>query len=109
MQFKTKSGAQGVLNTFFSVGGYYEDRLLVMGTKGTIEITANQLKLFSEGKKEKVEKWKEDKGYYEEFLDFYNAIIKKKKHDSPAKEAYRDLEVILKGLQAAEQGRKIKL
>ena len=46
--------------------------------------------------KEKVEKWKEDNGYYEEFLDFYNAITKKKKHDSPAKEAYKDLEVILK-------------
>lgn len=109
MHFAAKSGVTGIFNMFFSVSGYYEDKLLIMGTKGTAEITANQLKLYSEGKEKQVEKWDEDSGYYEEFSDFYNAIVNKKKHISPAKEAYKDLEVILKALQSAEQGKKFKI
>ncbi|HEX3074043.1 MAG TPA: Gfo/Idh/MocA family oxidoreductase [Ignavibacteriales bacterium] len=109
LQFTTKSGVNGLLNLYYSVKGYYEDKLLILGTKGAIEISNNMLKLNVEGKKERIETWEEDNGYYEEFLDFYNAIVKKSKTASPAKEAYKDLEIMLRGLQAGEQGKRFKI
>jgi predicted dehydrogenase len=109
LQFETRSGLSGVFNLFFSVDGYWENKLLIFGSKGSIIIQENKLTLKVNGDDDYVEDFEDDSGYVAEFTDFYNAIRKNKKVLSTPLEGYKDLEVIIKALQSAESKRKISL
>lgn len=109
MQFETRSGVNGVFNIFYSVDGYWENKLLIFGSKGSIIIQENKLTLKRNGEDDFVEDIEDDNGYMAEFLDFYNAITKNKKVQSTPLEGFRDLEVIIQALKSAEGHRRVVL
>ena len=97
----------GVYNLFFSVEGLWEDKLLIFGVKGSIEIQTNILTLRREGKKDIVEDLIDGHGYDAEFTDFYNAVVKGTKVKYSFKEAHRDMEIVLGALNSAKHNRKV--
>lgn len=109
IQFKTVENIEGVFNIFFSVKGHHEDRLVIFGEKGTIEIDENSLAIKREIGKPKVEELNEAKGYYEEFKAFHSAITKGEKLFSNFTEGYKDFEIAVKALKSADQKRKMKI
>lgn len=98
MLLKFDSGVQALFNIFFSVTGYWENKLLIFGDKNTIEVSENEIKI----ENKEVAQCSNDGGYYEEFLDFYNAITKGTIPKSTFSEAYKDLEVIMKSLSNSQ-------
>jgi len=106
-QFELKNGIIGLYNLYFSVNGHWEDKLLIFGDKGSIEINTNILTLKQEGKKDKTEDLSDGHGYDAEFNDFYNAIVKGTKVNYSFKEAYRDMEIILGALKSAKNNRRV--
>lgn len=106
-QFQLKNGIIGLYNLYFSVNGHWEDKFLIFGDKGSIEINTNILTLKQEGKKDKTEDLTDGHGYDAEFNDFYNAIVKGTKVDYSFKEAYRDMEIVLGALKSAENKKKV--
>ncbi|MCF8240360.1 MAG: Gfo/Idh/MocA family oxidoreductase [Melioribacteraceae bacterium] len=108
VQFDMNNNISGLYNLYFSVNGNWNDQLLIFGEKGTIEILMNKLIVKRDGKKDKVEEWNDDHGYYAELLNFYNAIRNGETIVSSVEEAYKDLKVVLGALRSAEQKRIIK-
>lgn len=106
-QFELKNGIVGLYNLYFSVNGHWEDKLLIFGDKGSIEINTNVLTLKQEGKKDETEDLTDGHGYDAEFKDFYNAIVKGTKVDYSFKEAYRDMEIVLGAFKSAKNNRKV--
>ncbi|RJP60246.1 MAG: gfo/Idh/MocA family oxidoreductase [Ignavibacteriales bacterium] len=106
-QFELKNGIVGLYNLYFSVNGHWEDKLLIFGDKGSIEINTNVLTIKREGKKDKIEDLTDGHGYDAEFNDFYVAIVKGTKVDYSFKEAYRDMEIVLGALNSAENKKKV--
>lgn len=109
LQFETKSGVGGVFNIFYSADGYWENKLLIFGSNGSIIIQENRLTLKRNGDEDFTEEIEDDNGYQAEFTDFYNAIRKKKKVLSTPYEGMKDLEVIITALKSAETKRRISL
>lgn len=105
-QFQLKNGIIGLYNLYFSVNGHWEDKLLIFGSKGSIEINTNVLTLKQEGKKDKTEDLTDGHGYDAEFNDFYNAIVKGTKVNYSFKEAYRDMEIVLGAIMSAKNYKK---
>ncbi|MCF8260938.1 MAG: Gfo/Idh/MocA family oxidoreductase [Melioribacteraceae bacterium] len=106
-QFQLKNGILGTYNLYFSVNGHWEDKLLIFGHKGSIEINTNRLTLKREGREDKTEDLADGHGYDTEFTDFYNAIVKGTKVNYSFKEAFRDMEIVLGALRAAENNRRV--
>lgn len=106
-QFQLKNGIVGLYNLYFSVNGHWEDKLLIFGDKGSLEINTDQLTLKQEGKHPKTENVQDDNGYKAELTDFYNAIVKGNKVNYNFKEAYRDMEIVLGAFYAAENKRRV--
>lgn len=106
-QFQLKNGIAGLYNLYFSVNGHWEDKLLIFGDWGSIEINTNVLTLKQEGKKDKTEDLTDGHGYDEEFKDFYNAIVKGTKVNYSFKEAYRDMEIVLGALKSAKNNKRV--
>ena len=109
LQFISEKGIPGILNLFFSVQAHSEDRLLIFGDKGTIEILSSVLLLKKEGKKDKVENLEDQLGFENELNEFYKAVVKGQKVISSFKEAYGDMEVIINAVKAAKNKRKVNL
>ncbi|HEX2960483.1 MAG TPA: Gfo/Idh/MocA family oxidoreductase [Ignavibacteriales bacterium] len=109
IQFESRTGISGVFNIFFSVDGYWENKLLIFGSKGSIIIQENKLTLKRNAEDDFVEDLGDDNGYVAEFMDFYNAIMKKRKVLSTPHEGYKDLEVIINALKSADSKRRINL
>jgi predicted dehydrogenase len=99
IQFLTSKGINGVFNLFFSVNGYWENKLLIFGKKGSIVVEENKITIKENDKKDIQEIAEDDSGYCEEFIDFYNAITKNRKVRSTFEKAVKDLNVILKALK----------
>ena len=109
VRFRTHDEALLVFNIFFSAKGHHEDRLIIFGEKGTIEIDENSLSIKKEKGKPRVEKLTEDKGYYEEFKNFYSAITKGETVLYTFADGYKDFEAAVKAIKSAEQNKKMKL
>jgi predicted dehydrogenase len=101
LQFNTQKNVQGILNIFFSSNSYSDNRIIVLGTKGSIVIDNNQLFLRTDNNLIGTEKFENDNGYNEEFVDFYNAIRTNRKVKSTFLEAYNDLKVLVDALGSA--------
>lgn len=104
-QFELKNGIIGLYNLYFSVNGHWEDKLLIFGDKGSIEINTDLLILKQEGKKDKTEDLTDGHGYDAEFNDFHNAIVKARKVDYTFKEAYRDMEIVMDAIKSSNDGK----
>lgn len=107
LQFQLKNGIVGLYNLYFSVNGHWEDKFLIFGDKGSLEINTDKITLKREGKKEVVEEIPDDHGYKAELTDFYNAIVKGTKVNYNFKEAYRDMEIVLGAFRAAENNKRV--
>jgi len=105
--FQLKNGVMGLLNLFFTVKAHSEDRLLIFGDKGSIEILTDVLILKQDGKKDSVESFDDGKGFVTEFKDFYDILVKGNKNKSTFKEAYRDMEIIIGAINSAKNNRKV--
>lgn len=102
LQFNTSQNVAGVFNLFFSVSAYSQNKFLIFGTKGTIEIENWTIKIYQADRTPVEEKIDDDGGYHNQFINFYNAINGDEKVISTFPEAYRDLSVIMKALKIAE-------
>ena len=107
-QFKTKQNIDGVLNLFYSSNGYFENRIIILGGKASIMVENNTITIKQKGKPDFKEIIEEDGGYVGEFEDFYEAIQTGKKVVASFEESYRDLEIIIKAIEAGESGQKVK-
>ncbi len=94
-QFKTVQDVTGVLNIFLSAVGQSENKLIILGTTGSLVLEDNNITVKCSGQDERAEKIDDDGGYQGEFADFYAAIRKGGKIISTFAEAYKDLETII--------------
>jgi predicted dehydrogenase len=104
LQFVTETGIQGVLNLYFRACGLWENMMHVFGNRGTISATREQFTLHREGQPDLVEDARDGGGYCEEFEAFVRAIREGETVESTFGEAYRDLEILIKAIEAAEDG-----
>lgn len=102
-QFHTESGMDGVFNVFFSSNGYAENRIIILGSEGSLVIEGNKILIKRTGKEDHAETIEDDGGYKGEFEDFYQAIREKHPVVSSFSQACRDLEIIIGALESAEQ------
>jgi len=107
LQFKTDS-MNGVLNIFVSSNGYAENKMIILGDKGTIIIEDNKLTIKQNSLPDKVEIIEDDGGYMGQFEDFYQAIRNNKDVVSTFEKAYGDLAIIIEAIEAAETDKNIK-
>ena len=103
LQFATEGGIHGVFNMFFSATGHSENRLLILGTEGSLLVDQNRRITVTGAKGIDLEETVEnDNGYRAEFEAFYEAIRNGKKVASSFREAYRDFEVMVRALDSAQ-------
>lgn len=107
-QFRTKQNIDGIFNVFFSSNGFFENRIIILGDKASIIVENNTLTIKQKNRPDIREIIEDDGGYTAEFEDFYEAIRTGKKVVASFRESYRDLEIIIKALEAAETGEKVK-
>jgi len=108
-QFCTDKNIPGVLNTFYSSKGYEQDGILISGSEGSILVENNKLTLKNEIGIELEEVIEENKGYQEEFEDFYRGIRFGKKVRSSFYEGYRDLQVIMGAINSTKKWENLEL
>ena len=89
-------------NLFFSATGHTENRWLIFGTKGTLEVWENRILLERTDHVTTQEVIRDDGGFRAEFVDFFDAIRRHKRPLSTFAEGYRDLKTILAALEAAK-------
>ena len=94
-QFKTVQNVTGVLNIFLSAVGQSENKLIILGTTGSLISEDNKITVQRSGQADRAETIEDDGGYQGEFADFHAAIREGSKPISTFAEAYRDLETIL--------------
>ncbi len=105
-QFKTECGVDGVFNAFFSANGYSENRIIILGTNGSLLIENNKIIIKKVGQQDQIETIEDDGGYKGQFEDFYQAIRTGKQVKSSFFEAHQDFVTILNALNSAEKGQK---
>jgi len=103
------SRVKAIYNLFFSVENHWENKLLVFGNKGTIEINDDLITVKINEKENQVIDCKDDGGYENEFQNFYDAITKRTKIIYELKDGYKDMEIIFAALNSAERNKVIKL
>ncbi|RMF60207.1 MAG: gfo/Idh/MocA family oxidoreductase [Calditrichaeota bacterium] len=109
LQFETERGVYGVLNLFVSSRGYRANRIVVLGSRGSVEVQDNRLIRVNRGDTAPQDHvLEEDLSYVREFEDFYCAIRENKRVLSTFAEAYRDLETMLTALERAREWRKLR-
>jgi len=109
MVFRTRRGVDISLQMSFSVHGHSEDRLLIMGTRGSMAVNPDRIGVLPDGGELKYYPTPKSMGYREEFEDFHLAVSTGSKPLSSFLEGYKDLEVILKAVQASQQGRPFRI
>ncbi len=84
--------------------------LTLYGSTGTIEVLEGKLRVLRPGQSaETIEIADVDSGYYGEFLNFYEALRDGKPVIATVEQSYRDMELILRGLDSAEQAQVVLL
>lgn len=107
-QFLTEMNVQCSFQVCFSVNGFHENRLLIFGKKGTIVVEDNKITVKKNDQPDDTEIVEDDGGYQAQLENFYDAIRKDKPIVSTFQEGYRDLNVIINALHAAEKGKVVK-
>lgn len=102
-QFTTAQEVCGVVNIFLSVQGYTKNRLLILGTEGSMKLDhAQHLTVQRKDGTALEETLESDSGYRAEFEDFYRAIREGQPPVSDFRQAFEDLRVLLGALEAAD-------
>ncbi len=109
IQIVFSSGVKVIYNLFFSVKYHWENKLLVFGDKGTIEINDDIIAVKLNDNDPQIIDASDFGGYDEEFLDFYNAIVNRKKVKSAFIDGYKDMEVVFAALKSAETNKIIQI
>ena len=107
LQFKTAKNIFGTFNMHYSAKGFWEDRVVVLGDAGAIEIDQDKVIVRKEGKPPKEYDCSDDHGFYNELNNFYNAITKGENIIGTFDEAYKDLNIVLSSLKSAATGKKV--
>jgi predicted dehydrogenase len=97
MHFETAGGVMGVFTLCFSAIGMDENKLVVLGTRGTMVIENDVIAVIS--RKRRAERFADDGGFKEEFMDFHRAIMQSTPVRSSFAEGFEDVKTILKGLR----------
>ncbi|MCK5331065.1 MAG: Gfo/Idh/MocA family oxidoreductase [Candidatus Marinimicrobia bacterium] len=100
-QFKTIRAVNGVLNIFLSAVGQSENKLIILGTTGSLVLEDNKITVQRSGQADRAETIEDDGGYEGEFADFHAAIRNGGKPISTFAEAYKDLETILSAIDGS--------
>ena len=105
LNLRFRSGALGRL--LFSAAAVETEPVLpqatVFGSEGSILFDGDRLRLLRRGEAEEVYPFPpNDNGYYEEFLNFYQAIREGAPVVATPEEAYRDFEILMRALDSAE-------
>lgn len=109
VQMIFNSGVKVIYNLFFTVKHHWENKLLVFGDRGTIEANDDLIKLKLNDNNPRIIDASDFGGYDEEFIDFYNAIVYRKKVKSAFKDGYKDMESVFAALKSAEKNKVIHL
>lgn len=109
VQMIFSSGVKVIYNLFFSVKHHWENKLLVFGDKGTIEVNDDLIALKLNDNTPQIIDGSDFGGYDEEFMDFYKAIITRKKVKSAFIDGYKDMEVVFAALKSAETNKVIQI
>jgi predicted dehydrogenase len=107
--FVFESGVNGIFNMYFSAQGINENRLMIFGKEGTLVIEENRIILKRQGKPSVEEIVKTDRGYQEQFEDFYDCIVNGKQPISTFDEAYKDFRTIVAALDSANKWEMLSL
>ncbi|HEY0604738.1 MAG TPA: Gfo/Idh/MocA family oxidoreductase [Herpetosiphonaceae bacterium] len=111
MNLRFRSGAIGAY--LFSSICHNEDAgfltLTVHGTSGTIEVRDGTTRLLRPGESPETIVADAEGGYYGEFLNFYAAIREDQPIVSTVEQGYRDMELILRAIDSAEQAKVLLL
>lgn len=105
-QLSTENNVDGVFNVCFSSNGYSENRIIILGHKGSLVIENNQITIKKRNQPDQTETVEDDGGYQSQFEDFYEAIRNGRPVKSSFSEAYQDFVTILKALESAEKGQR---
>jgi predicted dehydrogenase len=101
--FATANMVKGVFNMYYSARGYSEDRLLLLGTEGSLIVESGErIVLKRQNLPDEEILIKEGSGFVEEFMDFYEAIRNGAKVVSTFQEAYIDMQVMIGAIHSAE-------
>jgi len=103
------SGIKVIYNLFFTVKYHWENKLLVFGDKGTIEVNDDIISLKLNDDNPKIIDASDFGGYDEEFMDLYNAIVNRTKVRSAFIDGYKDMEVVFAALESAVANKVIFL
>ncbi len=98
-QFETERKIKGVLNLFFSANGLAENKLFVMGSKGTLVIENENIIVKRTGRADRLIEIFDKGGFFEEFKVFYQKICNSEFTPDSFVEAYKDLAIILGALR----------
>ncbi len=109
VQMIFKSGVKVIYNLFFSVKHHWENKLLVFGDNGTVEVNDDLIALKLNDDNPQIIDGSDFGGYDEEFMDFYNAIFNRKKVKSSFIDGYKDMEVVFAALKSAETNKVIQI
>jgi len=75
----------------------------VFGTEGTLHLTDGKLRLHRvDSKDELVENYEDDDSYYDQLMNFYDAIVNGAPVICTPEQAYRDLEILMRAYDSAE-------
>ncbi len=91
-----ENGITGNLNLCYSTNGFEENRLLILGKKGSISFENDELKVYSENKVLLTEYCDLSDSYLAQFDDFYNCIVSGEKPKSSFIEGVKDIELLMK-------------
>ena len=109
IQMTSSSRVNIIYNLFFTVKNHWENKLLIFGDNGTIEVNDDIISLKLNNDKPEIIDCSDNGGYDEEFLDFYNAILNKTKVKSTFIDGFKDMQVVLAALKSANTKKVIHL
>ena len=102
-QFVFENGMNGIFNMYFSAQGMSENKLTILGTRGTIVVEGNKITLKHHEKPETSDTIETDRGYGGQFEDFFEAIVNGKTPVSTFEKAYHDFRTIVAALDSAKK------
>lgn len=109
MQLIFKQGVKVIYNLFFTVKHHWENKLLIFGDKGTIEVNDDIISLKRKESNPEIINCSDDSGFTNEFIHFYNSITKNSKLKYEFIDGYKDMKVVFDALKSADTKKVIHL
>lgn len=107
MEFQTERGVHGAFAIYFSVPGLVQNRLIVAGTKASLQLDFNALTLHPRGRAPRVIAVPESGGYKEQLEAFHASVTKGAPVEATFAEGLRDFALIEASLRSAKSGKPV--